>query len=136
MNEGEVRAFLDTLRATFRAIELSDTMKVDAKDVKRRAGRFVERVGAEVSLRDERTGREVSLTGSLPAAELKPLTLAVLAGQGDSGVDVRRYFFGAGARVEDPRTGEGTPRLKDVMRGEIDLFIAGWMTRPPDAERR
>ncbi len=131
-----VTAYVRVFQPSSAPIELSDTMKVDAKEVKRRAGRFVERVGAEVSLRDERTGREVSLTGSLPAAELKPLTLAVLAGQGDSGVDVRRYFFGAGARVEDPRTGEGTPRLKDVMRGEIDLFIAGWMTRPPDAERR
>jgi protein subunit release factor A/DNA polymerase III delta prime subunit len=131
-----VTAYVRVFQPSNSPIELGEAMKVDAKDVKRRAGRFVERVGAEVSLRDERTGRAVSLAGSLPAAELKPLTLAVLSGQGDSGVDVRRYFFGAGARVEDPRTGEGTPRLKDVMRGEIDLFIAGWMTRPPDAERR
>ena len=39
-----------------------------------------------------------------------------------------------GARVEDPRTGEGTPRVKDVMRGEIDLFIAAWIARPPEPE--
>ena len=32
----------------------------------------------------------------------------------------------------DPRTGEGTPRVKDVMRGEIDLFIAAWIARPAD----
>ena len=90
-------------------------------------------MGAEASVRDERTGREVALAGSLSVGELKALTLAVLAAQGDGGHDVRRYFFGSGARVEDPRTGEGTPRLKDVMRGEIDLFIAAWMTRPPDS---
>jgi ATP-dependent Clp protease ATP-binding subunit ClpA len=128
-----VTAYVRLFQPALSPIELAESMRVEAKDVKRRAGRFAERVGAEVSLRDERTGREVSLAGSLPAAELKPLALALLTGQGDSGVDVRRYFFGSGARVEDPRTGEGTPRLKDVMRGEIDLFIAGWMTRPPDA---
>jgi hypothetical protein len=100
-----------------------------------RAGQFVERIASEVSVRDERNGREVALAGALPPAELKALTLCVLAAQGDGGHDVRRYFFGSGARVEDPRTGEGTPRLKDVMRGEIDQFIAGWMTRPPDLRR-
>jgi hypothetical protein len=42
--------------------------------------------------------------------------------------------MGRGARVEDPRTGEGTPRVKDVMRGEIDLFIAAWIARPPEPE--
>jgi hypothetical protein len=93
----------------------------------------VERVGAEVAARDEATGREVTLAGALPVAELKALTLQVLLGQGESGVEVRRYFVGKSPRVEDPRTGEGSPRVKDVMRGEIDLFIAAWISRPPDA---
>ncbi len=44
---------------------------------------------------------------------------------------VGRYFVGRSPRVEDPRTGEATPRVKDVLRGEIDVFIAAWMTRPP-----
>ncbi len=46
--------------------------------------------------------------------------------------EVRRYFVGRSPRVEDPRTGEGTPRVKDVLRGEIDVFIAAWMARPPE----
>ena len=49
----------------------------------------------------------------------------------EAGGEARRYFMGRGARAEDPRTGAGTPRIKDVMRGEIDLFIAAWLARPP-----
>ena len=73
----------------------------------------------------------MSLSGFSDAADLKRLLVALLEGQGDSSSEVRRYFMGRGARVEDPRTGEGTPRVKDVMRGEIDLFIAAWIARPP-----
>ena len=134
-HQHRVNAYVRVFQPAKAPIEVPSTMRLDGREVKRRAGRFVERVATEVSARDERTGREVVLAGSLPLLEHKALTLAVLSGQGDGGVDVRRYFFGSGARVEDPRTGEGTPRLKDVMRGEIDLFIAGWMTRPPDSLR-
>ncbi len=134
-DQHRVTAYVRLFQPSQAPVELAASMRAEAKDLKRRAGRFVERVGAEVSLRDDQTGRQVALTGSLSATEMKALALAVLTGQGEAGVDVRRYFFGSGARVEDPRTGEGTPRLKDVMRGEIDLFIAGWMTRPPDALR-
>jgi ATP-dependent Clp protease ATP-binding subunit ClpC len=102
-----------------------------AREVKRRAGRFVERVGAESQVRDERTGREVALAGGGSVGDLRALTLAVLDGQAEGGDEVRRYFVGRGARVEDPRTGEATPRMKDVLRGEIDLFIAAWLARPP-----
>lgn len=128
-----VTAYVRLFQPSHAPIEVPDTMTLEGKEVRRRAGRFTQKVGAEASARDERTGREVALVGSLGLTELKALTLAVLAAQGDGGHDVRRYFFGGGARVEDPRTGEGTPRLKDVMRGEIDLFIAAWMTRPPDS---
>jgi ATP-dependent Clp protease ATP-binding subunit ClpC len=109
-------------------------LTVTGREVKRRAGRFVEKVGAEVTALDERTGREVSLLGAGSADELEPLAVAVLDAQGEGGVEVRRYFVDRGARVEDPRTGEGTPRVKDVLRGEIDLFIAAWISRPPDVE--
>jgi MoxR-like ATPase len=133
--EHRVSAFVRVYQPSHGPLEPADSVALEGREIKRRAGRFVERVGAETSARDERTGREVALTGSLGPAELKALTLAVLGAQGDGGQEVRRYFFGSGARVEDPRTGEGTPRLKDVMRGEIDQFIAGWMTRPPDSPR-
>ena len=73
----------------------------------------------------------MALAGACTVDELKALTLAVLDGQAEGGSEVRRYFVGRAARVEDPRTGEATPRMKDVLRGEIDLFIAAWLTRPP-----
>jgi ATP-dependent Clp protease ATP-binding subunit ClpC len=73
----------------------------------------------------------VALSGAQGASELKPLVAALLLGQGESGPEVRRYLFGRAARVEDPRTGEATPRIKDVLRGEIDVFIAAWLSRPP-----
>ena len=75
----------------------------------------------------------MTLSGSPGVLELKSMTMTLLAGQGEGGVEVRRYFVGKSPRVEDPRTGEGSPRVKDVMRGEIDLFIAAWITRPPDS---
>lgn len=36
---------------------------------------------------------------------------------------VRAYQFGAGARVRDIRTGRSTTRLKDVLRGRLELFL-------------
>jgi hypothetical protein len=102
--------------------------------VKRRAGRFGERIGSEAKARDQATGRSVALAGAGDAAELRGLIPKVLEGEAEAGAEVRRYFMGRGARVEDPRTGEGTPRVKDVMRGEIDLFIAAWIARPPEPE--
>jgi ATP-dependent Clp protease ATP-binding subunit ClpA len=126
-------AYVRLYRPSQAPVEAPETLALDGREVKRRAGRAVERVGAEVAARDEATGREVTLAGALPVAELKALTLQVLLGQGESGVEVRRYFVGKSPRVEDPRTGEGSPRVKDVMRGEIDLFIAAWISRPPDA---
>jgi MoxR-like ATPase len=109
----------------------ADTVEVDGREVKRHAGHFVEKVGSEAHARDERTGREVSLVGGADLAALQQVAMLVLDGQAEGGAEVRRYFVGKSPRVEDPRTGEGTPRVKDVLRGEIDLFIAAWMTRPP-----
>lgn len=85
-------------------------------------------------LRDAATGREVVLLGVGSVNELRALSLAVLDGQAGGGDEVRRYFVGRSARVEDPRTGESTPRIKDVLRGEIDLFIAAWISRPPEGK--
>ena len=126
-----VAAYLRLYTPSQAPVEVAESMTLSAREVKRRAGRFVEKVATESSVRDERTGREVSLSGSGNVEELKALTLAVLDGQAEGGSEVRRYFVGRGARVEDPRTGEATPRMKDVLRGEIDLFIAAWLTRPP-----
>ncbi len=132
-DDARLSAYVRLYRPSHGELEVPETLRLDGREVKRRAGRLVERVGAEVAARDEKTGREVTLAGALTVQELKALTMAVLAGQGEGGAEVRRYFVGKSPRVEDPRTGEGTPRVKDVMRGEIDLFIAAWISRPPDA---
>ena len=76
----------------------------------------------------------MTLLGSGSRESLEAVLRPLLAGQGEPGDEVRRYHVGRGARVEDPRTGEATPRVKDVMRGEIDVFIAAWLARPPVAE--
>jgi ATP-dependent Clp protease ATP-binding subunit ClpC len=130
-DDARVVAYVRLYAPSQAPIELAETMTMTAREVKRRAGRFVERVGAESQVRDERTGREVALAGGGSVGDLRALTLAVLDGQAEGGDEVRRYFVGRGARVEDPRTGEATPRMKDVLRGEIDLFIAAWLARPP-----
>ena len=95
---------------------------------------FVERVGSEVTVRDETSGRSLSLLGAGSPDELSVLAMILLDGESASGAEARRYFLGRGARVEDPRTGAGTPRWKDVLRGELDLFIAAWLSRPPEGD--
>ena len=88
----------------------------------------MERVTAEFHAIDEETGREVNLAGGVSLDELRTLaSLVIRPAPGD--VEARNYYFGRGARVEDPRTGTATPRLKDVLRGEIEPFIAGWLGR-------
>ncbi len=48
--------------------------------------------------------------------------------QAESPVVARLYGFeGTGGR--DPRTNVVVPRLKDVLRGELDPFLAGWRLR-------
>jgi ATP-dependent Clp protease ATP-binding subunit ClpC len=108
-----------------------DGVEVEVREVKRRAGRFAEKLGCEASARDESKGRELQLVGTGDRAELHRLVATLVDGQGEAGGEVRRYFVGRSPRVEDPRTGEATPRVKDVLRGEIDLFIAAWIARPP-----
>ncbi len=132
-DDARLSAYVRLYRPSASEVEVPDTLRLEGREVKRRQGRFVEKVAAEVSARDEKTGREVTLAGSQGVLELKSLTMTILNGQGEGGVEVRRYFVGKSPRVEDPRTGEGSPRVKDVMRGEIDLFIAAWITRPPDS---
>lgn len=106
-------------------------VELEVREVKRRQGRFAEKVACEASARDERLGRELTLFGAGDRAELERLVTTLVEAQGDGGSEVRRYHVGRSARVEDPRTGEATPRVKDVLRGEIDLFIAAWISRPP-----
>jgi ATP-dependent Clp protease ATP-binding subunit ClpC len=104
---------------------------IDVREVKRRAGRYVERVGVEASARDDGTGRTVALLGEGAPEDLRRIAGALLHAEAEPAGEARRYFVGRAARVEDPRTGAGTPRLKDVLRGELDPFIAAWIARPP-----
>ena len=85
----------------------------------------------EVTVKDASTGRVLTLTGAGEMDEMKDIATRVVSGQGGSTDEVRRYFTGRGARVEDPRTGAGTPRVKDVLRGDLDIFISAWISRPP-----
>jgi ATP-dependent Clp protease ATP-binding subunit ClpA len=107
------------------------SIDVDTREVKRRQGRFTEKIITEARARDESKGRELQLSGAGGRDELERLVSTLVDGQGEAGAEVRRYFVGRSPRVEDPRTGEATPRVKDVLRGEIDLFIAAWISRPP-----
>ena len=97
-----------------------------SRGVKRRRGRICERIDTIVSARDQASGREVVLEGA--AGDPLAAVAASLVRSRGAVEEVRRYHIGRGARVEDPRTGEQTPRIKDVLRGEIDQFIAAWIT--------
>ena len=107
---------------------------VEGREVKRRVGTYLERVGAQVTARDERRGRALALVGNEGVELLGALAGAMLAAEAMPDREARRYHRGRGARVEDPRTGAGTPRWKDVMRGELDLFIAAYLARPPEGK--
>jgi ATP-dependent Clp protease ATP-binding subunit ClpC len=96
-----------------------------ARTVRRRAGRYVERITTEFHGTDDDSGREVELLGGGGPEEMRTLAAVVLRSTPPAS-DARNYFFGRAARVEDPRTGAATPRVKDVLRGEIELFIASW----------
>jgi len=114
--------------------EVPGAVETAGREVRRHAGFFVERLAAEVSARDEATGRAATLRGAGEVGELKVLAAALLAVPAPAG-EVRRYFIGRGARVEDPRTGVTTPRIKDVMRGELEPFIAAWVGRRDETVR-
>jgi len=134
--EGTHRRHVDRRRASARVRlhpwpsppEVQGRLNVQVRSVKRRAGTHVPRVIAELRGFDEDSGREVQLAGGATADELRALALLVLR-PAAADVEARHYFFGRGARVEDPRTGAATPRLKDVLRGEIEPFITGWLGR-------
>ncbi|NOK33968.1 PCRF domain-containing protein [Corallococcus exercitus] len=108
-----------------------ELLVLEGRPVKSREGEYLQRVRNEVTAKDEATGRVLTLIGAGELDELKGIAARVVAGQGASTDEARRYFLGRGARVEDPRTGAGTPRVKDVMRGELDVFIAAWISRAP-----
>lgn len=111
--------------------EILESLEVEGRPVRKHEGSFLERVRTEVTVKDASTGRVLTLTGSGELDEMKDIATRVVSGQGSSTDEARRYFTGRGARVEDPRTGAGTPRVKDVLRGDLDLFIAAWISRPP-----
>jgi ATP-dependent Clp protease ATP-binding subunit ClpC len=117
--------------------EPATSLDVDGREVRRREGIVVGRVKTEVTVRDETSGRVMTLAGAGELEEMKDIASRVVRGQGhpSGGDEARRYHLGRSARVEDPRTGAGTPRVKDVLRGELDLFIAAWISRPPHPRR-
>jgi hypothetical protein len=47
---------------------------------------------------------------------------------------VRVYRTGAVTSVRDPRTGERTGRLREVLEGELDPFLVAYLTRQAAAE--
>lgn len=106
---------------------------LDAREFRRRPGFFLERVGAEANARDEDTGRAVALEGAGSLGDLRAVTTALLDPSQTPNGEARRYYLGRAARVEDPRTGASTPRVKDVLRGELEVFIAAWVSKPPRA---
>jgi ATP-dependent Clp protease ATP-binding subunit ClpC len=106
---------------------------IEAKEVKRHTGMLVEKLCTQVQAQEQSTGRELTMVCALTLENAKQLAGALMQANGDSALEVRRYFMGKNARVEDPRTGEATPRIKDVFKGEIDSFIAAWISRPPDS---
>jgi protein subunit release factor B len=114
-------------------VEEEESLDVEGREVRRHEGTYLARVKTEVTVRDETTGRMMTLAGAGELDEMKDLASRVVKGQGGSNTadEARRYHLGRGARVEDPRTGAGTPRVKDVLRGELDVFIAAWISRPP-----
>ncbi len=128
-NEQRVGAYVRLFKPSTPAEE--NGVEIEGREVKRRPGRWAERLACEAKARDEGRGRELELSGTGERAELERLVGTLVHGLGEAGGEVRRYHVGRGARVEDPRTGEATPRVKDVLRGEIDLFIAAWISRPP-----
>lgn len=127
-NEQRVGAYVRLFKP---ATPVSNGVDIETREVKRHQGRFAEKLGCEANARDENRGRELKLSGSCERGELERLVATLVDGQGEPGGEVRRYYVGRSPRVEDPRTGEATPRVKDVLRGEIDLFIAAWISRPP-----
>ena len=114
-------------------VEEEESLDVDGREVRRHEGTYLSRVKTEVTVKDETTGRMMTLAGAGELGEMKDIASRVVKGQGGSNTadEARRYHLGRGARVEDPRTGAGTPRVKDVLRGELDVFIAAWISRPP-----
>jgi ATP-dependent Clp protease ATP-binding subunit ClpC len=106
-------------------------LSIEGRPVKQHEGTFLERVRTEATVKDSSTGRVLTLMGPGELEELQDIAARVVSGQGTSTDEARRYYLGRGARVEDPRTGAGTPRVKDVLRGDMDLFIAAWISRPP-----
>jgi len=130
-DEKRQRAYVRVHRGGALSEDELELLDVQGRPVKSHEGAYLQRVRTEVTVKDESTGRVLTLTSASELDELKDIAARVVFGQGGSTDEARRYYVGRGARVEDPRTGAGSPRVKDVMRGELDVFIAAWISRPP-----
>lgn len=130
-DEKRQRAYVRVHRGGSLSEEELAYLEVQGRPMKSHEGAYLQRVRTEVTVKDESSGRVLTLTGATEIDELKDIAARVVFGQGSNTDEARRYYLGRGARVEDPRTGAGTPRVKDVLRGELDVFIAAWITRPP-----
>ncbi|MFP2964038.1 PCRF domain-containing protein, partial [Myxococcus sp. 1LA] len=134
-DEKRQRAYVRVHRGGSLSEEELAYLEVQGRPMKSHEGAYLQRVRTEVTVKDESSGRVLTLTGATEIDELKDIAARVVYGQGSNTDEARRYYLGRGARVEDPRTGAGTPRVKDVLRGELDVFIAAWISRRPRSPR-
>jgi len=130
-DEKRQRAYVRVHRGGSIPLEELELLEVQGRPMKSHEGAYLQRVRTEVTVKDESSGRVLTLTGAAEVEELKDIAARVVSGQGSNTDEARRYYVGRSPRVEDPRTGAGTPRVKDVLRGELDVFIAAWISRPP-----
>ena len=70
--------------------------------------------GAILDLAGEDGGTIAELLGHLPASGRR------------RSIDVARIDGKDGVAARDPRTGARALRLKDVLRGELDVFLEAW----------
>ncbi|GHG69690.1 AAA family ATPase [Comamonas sp. JC664] len=130
-DEKRQRAYVRVHRGGTMTQEELELLEVQGRPMKSHEGAYLQRVRTEVTVKDESSGRVLTLAGAAEVEELKDIAARVVSGQGSNTDEARRYYLGRSPRVEDPRTGAGTPRVKDVLRGELDVFIAAWISRPP-----
>jgi ATP-dependent Clp protease ATP-binding subunit ClpA/protein subunit release factor A len=109
---------------------------VEVARIKDRAGPLGLTLSCAGRIQIGRSGLSVELMGSdaeIIAAALADLSAHRTQEPGDRSAVARIYGQdGVGAR--DPRTGAKVLRLKDVLKGELDVFLDAWRRHAPEAE--